>query len=249
MSVMARALNKRCLLAGLVSLHALALLATPALGAGTPAKEPKVTEVSLLYALNAGSGTLDKVNGDKYKLTLKGLDRRVTWFSDRPARRTSSFPVRGLARSWKGFGFAADPPNAALTYTSQSGNARTAILELSRPRYAEGKLVFAARALHPKRVMRPNLTHHAAVADRSPARRFTDASLFIDDAEAPTVDGCLIQPWTLCMGVFSSGVNLAEPTSRVLICSTPPSPTPTSPAPTSPMRVSRGRATQGMTRS
>jgi uncharacterized protein YjbI with pentapeptide repeats len=211
MSVKARALNKRYLLAGLLSLLALALLITPALGAEKAAKKPGVQKVSLLYALNAGSGTLKKGKGARYKLTLKGLDRNVTWFSDRPVRRTSSFPIADLAESWQGFGFAADPPNAALTYTDRSGNsARTVILELSHPRFAKGKLFFAARALDPKTVKGPNLTHHAAGADRSPARRFTDASLFLDDTEAPIVDGCIVQPQTFCGEMwFSSGVNLA----------------------------------------
>lgn len=201
------------MIAGVICLLAVALTTAPALGAGKPATKPKMQRISLLYALNAGSGTLvpRKGTGARYKLTLKGLDRTVTWFSDRPARRTSSFPIASLADAWKGFGFAADPPNAALTYSDRSGRpGRTVILELAHPRYARGRLSFSARALDPKSVKGANLRGHAVGADRNPAHGFTDASLFLDDTEAPVVDGCIIQPETFCRGIwFKPGVNLA----------------------------------------
>ncbi|MDX6626125.1 MAG: hypothetical protein QOE56_1114 [Solirubrobacterales bacterium] len=206
-------LDKRCICAGLVCLLVLAASTTAALGARSSHKTPTVKKISLLYALNARTGTLrpEKGKGAKYKLTLKGLDRNVTWFSDRPARRTGSFPISGLARSWKGFGFAANPPNAALTYSDKGGNpARTVIVEISHPRFAEGKLSFAARVLDPKTIKQPNLADHAAAADRDPARALTEASLFIDDTAAKLVVDCALQPFTRCEGVDLGPLNLYE---------------------------------------
>lgn len=191
-----------CLLAATACL--LALVIAPTLAAAKVVKQPKAQEISLLYALNADAGTLTprKGKGAMYKLTLKGLDHSVTWFSDRPARRSSSFAVTGLPEAWKGFGFAADPPNAALTYIEEGGSSpRTVIVELSHPRYAKGRLSFAVRVLDPKRVKNPNLAEHAASADGNPSRRLSDASLFIDDSEAPVVKGCILQPHTTCVGV------------------------------------------------
>jgi uncharacterized protein YjbI with pentapeptide repeats len=205
--------DKRYICAGLVCLLVLAASTTAALGARSTNKTPAVKKISLLYALNARTGTLrqQKGKGAKYKLTLKGLDRNVTWFSDRPARRTGSFPISGLARSWKGFGFAADPPNAALTYTGKGGNpARTVIVEISHPRFAEGKLSFAARVLDPKTIKQPNLADHAAAADRDPTRALRDASLFIDDTAAKLVVDCVLQPQTRCEGVELGSLNLYQ---------------------------------------
>lgn len=202
--LMATLVKKRCACAGLLCLLALTLTSAPALGAGKATKRPEMQKISLLYALNAGAGRLTpmKGKGARYKLVLKGLDRNVTWFSDRPTRKSDSFPISGLAEAWKGFGFTADPPNAALTYTDKSGNSgRTVIVELTDPRYAKSKLSFVARVIDPESVKSPNLAQHAAGADHDPAHTLTDASLFIDDAEAPVYMGCVFQPHTTCVGV------------------------------------------------
>jgi uncharacterized protein YjbI with pentapeptide repeats len=195
---MARPSNKRCAGAGIVCLLALALVITSASGARKSGKEQKI---SILYALSAGSGTLAQKNGKGalYELTLKHLDRNVVWFSDRPARRSGAFPNRVLAEAWRGFGFAADPPNAALVYSDKSGQrGRTVIVELSHPRFAKGKLSFAARVLDPDGVKAPDLAAHAAAADRAPASELSEATLFIDDTQAPVKDTCVFQPATVC---------------------------------------------------
>jgi uncharacterized protein YjbI with pentapeptide repeats len=205
---------RACLFAGTAAgcLIALAISLTPATSAGIPtAKKAKTQKVSLLYALNAGSGTLTPKKGKAsvYKLTLRGPDRDLVWFSDRPVRRSGSFPVSGLADSWKAFGFAADPPNAALTYSEKNGRvARTAIVELSHPEFAKGKLSFAARVLDPKSVKDPNLAYHAAGADRDPRRAFSNISLFIDDGEAPVFNGCVFQPFASCSDLNLSHIKL-----------------------------------------
>jgi hypothetical protein len=212
MSALHRTIGKPYTCIGLLCLILLCVATPSALAAGRPAKKPKVQKVSLLYALSAASGTLKPAEGKgaDYKLTLKNLDRNVTWFSDRPARSSGSLPVSGLAKAWEGFGFLADPPNAALTYTDRSGRrGRTVILELSRPHFAKGRLSFTARAIDPGSVKSPNLRAHAAVADRSPAHRFIDASLFLDDTEAPVVDGCYVVAYAGCFGVSFKEVDLS----------------------------------------
>jgi uncharacterized protein YjbI with pentapeptide repeats len=190
--------DKRCVCAGLLCLLTLVLLVSPASGAGKATKEQKV---SILYSLSAGAGTLapKRGKGALYELTLKNLDHNVVWFSDRPARRSGAFANRVLADAWKGFGFAADPPNAALVYSDPAGKGeRTVIVELSHPRLADGRLSFAARVLDPDSVKAPDLAEHATGADRTPASALVDPSLFIDDTEAPVADTCVMQPVTVC---------------------------------------------------
>jgi hypothetical protein len=193
--------DTRLAIAALACLLALSFAVPPALGA-VPAgtEKPKVRKISLLYALGAGAGSLAK-KGGAYTLTLEGLDRDVAWFSDRPARHSGTFAAVALPGAWKGFGFEADPPNAALVYRDPAGHpGRTVILELRSPRYAKGKLSFAARVLDPKTVASPNLADRVAVADTRPASRLADVSLFIDDGEAPVIDFCTLQPYTVCTG-------------------------------------------------
>jgi hypothetical protein len=206
-------LGKRQVYAGLACLLVLIASTATALAAGNSGKTPTVKKISVLYALNARTGTLrpQKGKGAKYTLVLKGLDRDVTWFSDRPARRSGSLPVAGFAEAWKGFGFAADPPNAALTYTDKRGDQdRTVIVELSHPRLADGKLSFAARALDPQKIREPNLAGHSAVADRHPARSFDDASLFIDDTSGEVAGSCLLAPATRCEGMTIEDLNAVD---------------------------------------
>lgn len=165
---------------------------TAALGAAGKDK-PRVEKSSLLYVLDAGKGVLRPAGKGAYKLTPGGLGRDVVWFSDRPARRSGTFPTRGLVDAWKGFGFVADPPNAALVYDD-----RTAVLELGRPRLAKGKVSFKVRPVG-KRAGQ-NLATHARDADPISPGAFRNAALFIDNGQGMTVRGCLFEPFTVCEG-------------------------------------------------
>lgn len=170
----------------------------PALGAAK--REPKKQKVSLLYVVESASGTLSG-KGKKRTLTLKGTAADAVWFSDRPERRSGSFPTAAIAGSWKGFGFAADPPNAALVYMDPAlGFERTVILKLTKPRAGKAhSLSFTARVVGPAKAA-GNLESHGEAADTRPAAKFGDASLFIDDGEAPVAQGCVLQPHANCSG-------------------------------------------------
>jgi len=63
--------------------------------------------------------------------------RRVEWFTDRPVRRAGVMTPRALVRGWEAWGFADDPPNAALT-----GDDLDVVVELSEPRVRDGRLRF-----------------------------------------------------------------------------------------------------------
>lgn len=188
------------------SFLAAALLAGGSLTATAHAREnpPAERKVSLLYVVESGSGRLDPVPGTKarFKLTMRPLARRAFWFTDRPARRSGSFPSRALASSWTGFGFKADPPNAAIVYETADGERGTAIAELRRPRYGRKSraLSISARLIGADEVQRTTISGHASAADRTPERALRSVSLFIDDATAPVLDGCVLQPATQCVG-------------------------------------------------
>ena len=173
--------------------------------------KPTVQHVSLLYVVNADSGTLRPLPGRRFVLTLSQLERRGVWFSDRPVRRSGAFPARLLGAGWKGLGFVSQPPNAALVYSPNPDRAgSTIILRLGRPRHSRrgNALSFTAKWIDPSTVRSPNLVGRARNASTSAPRRFGNASLFIDDGSAPLLKRCIIQPYTSCPGVDFAGADL-----------------------------------------
>jgi len=197
----------------MVALACVPMLALPAATSATALEKPHVQRISALYVLNASSGTLAPVRGTKrvFTLRLKRLERHVVWFSDRPVRDSGTFPSSGLAGAWKGLGFASDPPNAALVYPARGGDGSTVIVKLTRPRYnaRAHALSFTARWLDPTKVTDPNLRRHAKSPDPTPDRAFRTPSLFIDDTSASVVNGCVIRPYTSCVGANLYGANLS----------------------------------------
>jgi uncharacterized protein YjbI with pentapeptide repeats len=196
------------------------VLALAVLGGGTAlaathaaTRRPKLMKVSMLYVLSAGHGVLRPEGKTTYTLHLKGVDRDAVWFSDRPVRRSGATPVAGFADSWKPLGFVADPPNAALDYTDRAGRRRTAVFELSAPRYAAQTrtLTFKARLLDPESVTAANLADHARAADTYPPGRLDDLSLFVDDSEgeAPVIGRCVLANYPYCPATDFRGVDLA----------------------------------------
>jgi len=193
---------KRCAFAALLGLLVLAAAITPALGAGKATKRPKEQKVSLLYVLNAKGATLvpESASTTRYRLTVKSPQHDVVWFSDRPERKSGTFPVGSLADHWAGFGFGSDPPNVAIDYLDSLGRNRTVLVELADPRLRKGRLSFAARLLKPTTVTDPDLASHADAADVTPPRRMRNVALFVDDTKARVLDGCVLQPFTVCPG-------------------------------------------------
>jgi hypothetical protein len=175
----------------------LVIVAVAAVPAGAvKSRKPQGQHVSELYVLTAGGGTLRPLPGRRFAVTLTRVDRNVVWFSDRPVHKSGTFPSNGLASRWKGFGFASQPPNAALVYPDPKGDGSTVILELGRPRYNahRNSISFTARWIDPKTVRSANLAEHAKHADPTPNRRFSHASLFIDSSTSQAIGGCSTPP-------------------------------------------------------
>jgi hypothetical protein len=193
----------------LVALVTALLVTLPAV-AGARVK-PRMRHVSLLYVVNAGGGTLAPRPERRFTLTLRALEPSGVWFSDRPARRSGTFPSRLLPAGWKGLGFASAPPNAALVYSTGADRpGSTVILRLGHPRSSRGghAISFTAKMLNPATVRSPALTARVQSAASSPPRRFAHASLFIDDGIAPVISGCILQPYTQCEGADLQGADL-----------------------------------------
>lgn len=137
-----------------------------------PDQLPQRTEPSWLFVVDAEAGTADGTN-----LTLTGVDPVALAFADRPVRAARTVPVAGLAESWQQLGFAADPPNAALT-AEVDGKQRTSAVTLTGVTYdpAAGTLTVSYTPLATK----PEELHRVGGAHEEPAARFGRAALFVD---------------------------------------------------------------------
>lgn len=156
--------------AGLLVLVA-ALLALPA-----PA-----SAASRLFVLDAGRGSLTPRGDNRFDLELRGTDRRVTWFSERPSRGAGTLPLRELVASWRALGFAQDPPNAVIELDGGRARANQLAVELTRPQFDARRAVlrFRARRLAPS----GPVAGHTDGFDRALPRRFGRLSLFVDGAD------------------------------------------------------------------
>jgi len=86
--------------------------------------------ISELYVLSAQSAEL---NGDR--LTLMGLDPKVIWFAERPARQAGRADTEVFVANWPvgDDSFEVDPPNAALVGSNGDDEEVELVLELMDP--------------------------------------------------------------------------------------------------------------------
>jgi hypothetical protein len=149
----------------------LLLALVPATAAAKSKAKPKVP--GILYSLDAKEAVISK-SGGTFRISM-GANTPVTWFTDRPDRRAGSVRLVDLYGIWDASGFVKDPPNAALL-TSHEGVDRTHVVELTKPRLADGRVSFAIRAT-PEETAAGHMH-----SDELIAGTFARARLFIDDA-------------------------------------------------------------------
>jgi hypothetical protein len=176
---------------------------------GAQSAQAQEQEIGLLFAQTANRGTMKPIKGTpRFSLKLFGVNSQVVWFSDRPARQSGEIPVLDFTRSWAGLGFVDDPPNAALTVLNARDREDTVVVELRRPDFKtkKNRLRYTAQILD---AATGNLSHLESDRDHRVRRHFHDPSLFIDDATAPVINGCVIQALTKCPGVDLHGADLS----------------------------------------
>jgi len=97
-----------------------------------------------LFVHSVGAGTFEQLDGDKYIVTLTGVDEDVIYFTDRPLHDTGK--VR-LARFLESLGFEiGNPPNAAIVLETENGEKTTVVVELTDPilNRDTGELIYSA---------------------------------------------------------------------------------------------------------
>jgi hypothetical protein len=174
---------------------------------------PSAQPTAVLFTQTAAHGSLTpgkhKSKGDsRYVLTLRGVAPQLVWFQDRPGRHTGHLSARDFVRGWKGFGFKADRPNAALSVLDGKESADTVVIELSRPRY-DAKRRTMRYSARPISRATGTLSVFATGRDSGVPRRFGAVSLFIDNTDSPVINGCWIEPNADCPFRQMAGVDLS----------------------------------------
>mgnify|MGYP000700440270 CR=1 FL=1 len=125
-------------LIGLTCSLPITVMATTDAQASTKISKATQQKATFLFVLRADTGSIAKTDAG-YTLTLKGMDDKVLYFSDRPVRKAGFITVTQFMNDWaKGNNsFQANPPNAAIVHaalkTNGKGFAQAISVELKNP--------------------------------------------------------------------------------------------------------------------
>jgi uncharacterized protein YjbI with pentapeptide repeats len=173
------------------------------------AAAPEPPEAGWLFTQTAEAGRLERYDDGAYLLVLRGVDRHMIAFTDRPGREASVIGTGVFIAAW-GRTFATSGPNAALVEHEPDGTTDTLVVTLSDPAYDPGtgelryRAVVLADELHPERLSGLGGERHEA----APAA-FGAASLFIDSAAEPSTSTCKLGPAGSCAGLYYRNANLS----------------------------------------
>jgi hypothetical protein len=165
----------------------LALVTASVLGVGTahaglnPRTEAATSDGDEFFVVQAENGALREHGGD-LTLTVRDVDRKVDYFSERPEDVSGSVTVKQLLRLWDEHGLDQQPPSAVLTVLDGNGAGTTTAVELTNPSYEDGALTFDAEpqeSLDGKPVA-PELSEQTSASTGDPPESFGEASLYID---------------------------------------------------------------------
>ncbi len=108
---------------------------------------PDAVDPGDLFVVEGTDGTAEP-DGDAWTVTMV-VDADVLAFTDRPARGASRMSPSNLVEDWASYGFADDPPNAALTAEVGDGDDVDLAVELAEPRWDEAadRLTVTARPI------------------------------------------------------------------------------------------------------
>jgi len=200
-----------------LALAGTAILALSGLAA-SPVQAAKKTSVPILLVAAGGQTEISPIPGtSSYRLRMQGTEDLVTWFTDRPARRSGLMLAHDLVGTWSKIGFTAVPPNSALVLRDP-GSTRTLTVEVRAPRYEGGVLAFTIRPL--ERLAQPLPTSASM------------SSLFIDDASVvlppnagawPATSVVAPDPSQPYMGTLPIEKPVANPSNGYFIYSLPAS--------------------------
>ena len=132
---------------------------------------------SILYSLTATNVQVAKATTGGFRISIPAK-AKVSWFTDRPARRSGFANAAGLVAGWSANGFDKTPPNAAFVMT-RDGETNQMIVVLKKAERKGTSVVFTAMQLPHGKMLGMQTT-----ASLKPGR-YPGAELFVDDGTIP----------------------------------------------------------------
>lgn len=143
-------------------------------GAWASQKNDRKQNTNYLFVQSAQEAKIerDEKSPHLYRVTLKNVSPYVTYFSDRPARKTNTMGIEKFVRFWGkklSNGFSQNPPNADLVAIPESkkgilkDNAVNFVVQLTNPSYDKKSKTLTYMAKPLQGSMQPNGTttfHH-----------------------------------------------------------------------------------------
>lgn len=138
-------------------------------------------EPKLLFVQSASEGAVELDGGRGGVLSLEEVNAQTIWFTDRPDRDTGHMGTGEFVASWVLYGFDGEPPNAALSIVDAEARRDTLVVELmEQPTYDPRRESMSV----PIQILEEadGELGNSFTADEGVPPRFSDVSLFIDDA-------------------------------------------------------------------
>lgn len=160
----------------------------------------KKENASLLFVHTGTSGTIQSSTNGTYTISIIGVPDAVVWFSDRPEREAGTMSIDGFLNAWNHFGFTDVPPNATLELFFEKDHIDTVIAELDNPIWDADTKTMTYTATLLKEVENDRYQPFKEISEKQLPETFDFVSVFIDNADAKIINGCLIAPGTSCPG-------------------------------------------------
>ena len=159
---------------------------------GTPdATVAAADSAQYLFTQSYTGGTISGPNNHNLLVTLHGLRRAVTAFTDRPERQANLLATSDFYQLWDSW-FETDPPNGVLSFTPEGSKEPVGIVvRLTDPHYfaATGTVVYHAVKIPKSDQLFPGAQALVTPSDDDPnyhnrTKSFGPGMLFIDDASS-----------------------------------------------------------------
>ena len=117
------------------------------------------SEASYLFFQTAQTGQLIKnSNGRGFQLLIKKPPAYVSYFADRPVRRSGTIPLKTFLALWQqeqkeGVSFKQVPPNVAITMHLGQHDEQSLMVVVSNPQIKNSVLTYDIQRLNPKKVV------------------------------------------------------------------------------------------------
>ncbi|MFJ1267136.1 hypothetical protein ACD661_01035 [Legionella lytica] len=118
---------------------------------------------NVLFFQAAADASITKTAKNSYTLSVQNPTQYVTYFTDRPVRKSGLVALPEFLSLWtdqnRANNFAKNPPNVAINMVLAQGKEQNVVVEVSKPTYTNNTLNYQIRTLDNKSLDSGHLKH------------------------------------------------------------------------------------------